>query len=84
MENALRVREITDDIDVRPQAAKLDVPTLVLHSRGDGMCPFELGRQLAALIPGARFVPLESRNHVLLESEPAWTRFLEEVRAFLA
>jgi pimeloyl-ACP methyl ester carboxylesterase/DNA-binding winged helix-turn-helix (wHTH) protein len=84
MENALRVREITDDIDVRPQAATLDVPTLVLHSRGDGMCPFEIGRQLAASIPRARFVPLESRNHVLLESEPAWTRFLEEVRAFLA
>jgi pimeloyl-ACP methyl ester carboxylesterase/DNA-binding winged helix-turn-helix (wHTH) protein len=84
MENALRVRQITDDIDVRQQAGTLDVPTLVLHSRGDGMCPFEIGRQLAALIPRARFVPLESRNHVLLESEPAWTRFLEEVRAFLA
>ena len=83
MENAVRVREITDDIDVREQAAALDVPTLVLHSRGDAMIPFEIGRQLAALIPRARFVPLESRNHVLLESEPAWTRFLEEVRAFL-
>ena len=84
MENALRVRQITDDIDVREQAAALDVPTLVLHSRGDAMIPFEIGRQLAALIPRARFVPLESRNHVLLETEPAWTRFLEEVRAFLA
>jgi pimeloyl-ACP methyl ester carboxylesterase/DNA-binding winged helix-turn-helix (wHTH) protein len=83
MENALCVRQITDDIDVRDQAAALDVPTLVLHSRGDGMIPFEIGRQLAALIPHARFVPLESRNHVLLESEPAWTRFLEEVREFL-
>jgi pimeloyl-ACP methyl ester carboxylesterase len=47
------------------------------------MIPFETGRQLAAHIPGARFVPLESRNHVLLETEPAWSRFLEEVRAFL-
>ena len=42
-----------------------------------------MGRQLAALIPGARFVPLESRNHVLLETEPAWSRFRDEVRAFL-
>ena len=47
------------------------------------MIPFEIGRQLAALIPRARFVPLESRNHVLLETEPAWSRFVDEVRAFL-
>jgi hypothetical protein len=46
--------------------------------------PFEQGRQLAALIPGARFVSLEGRNHVLLEGEPAWTRFVYEVRRFLA
>jgi pimeloyl-ACP methyl ester carboxylesterase/DNA-binding winged helix-turn-helix (wHTH) protein len=83
MENALRVRQITDVIDVREEAAAVRAPTLVLHARGDAMIPFETGRQLAAHIPGARFVPLESRNHVLLETEPAWSRFLEEVRAFL-
>lgn len=83
MENALRVRQTTDTIDVRTEASQVRVPTLVLHARGDGMIPFEIGRQLAALIPGARFVPLESRNHVLLESEPAWSRFVAEVRAFL-
>ena len=69
---------------MRQQAAQVRVPTLVLHARGDGMIPFEIGRQLAALIPGARFVSLDSRNHVLLETEPAWARFLDEVRAFLA
>jgi len=84
MENALRITELTHDIDIRTQAAMLNVPTIVLHSRGDAMIPFEAGRQLAALIPGGRFVPLESRNHVLLEHEPAWTRFLEETRTFLA
>lgn len=47
------------------------------------MVPFEEGRQLAARIPDVRFVPLDSQNHVLLEHEPAWARFLEEVRAFL-
>jgi pimeloyl-ACP methyl ester carboxylesterase len=83
MENALRVRQTTDVIDVRAEAAAVHAPTLVLHARGDAMIPFETGRQLAAHIPGARFVPLESRNHVLLETEPAWSRFLEEVRAFL-
>ena len=45
--------------------------------------PFEEGRLIASLIPGARFVPLESSNHLLLENEPAWQRWLEEVRAFL-
>ena len=42
------------------------------------------GRRLAALIPSARFVPLDSRNHVLLETEPAWAQFLAELRSFLA
>jgi pimeloyl-ACP methyl ester carboxylesterase/DNA-binding winged helix-turn-helix (wHTH) protein len=83
MENALRIRRVTDVIDVRREAAEVRAPTLVLHARGDGMIPFEYGRQLAALIPGARFVPLDSRNHVLLETEPAWARFVEDVRAFL-
>jgi DNA-binding NarL/FixJ family response regulator len=54
-----------------------------MHARDDARVPFEEGRLFASLIPGARFVPLESRNHILLESEPAWPRFLEEVEAFL-
>ena len=83
MENALRIREMTDVIDVRPEAAKVRTSALVLHARGDAMIPFDIGRQLAALIPGARFVPLDSRNHVLLETEPAWSRFVLEVREFL-
>jgi pimeloyl-ACP methyl ester carboxylesterase len=84
MENALRIMELTHDIDVRAQAALLNLPVLVLHSRHDAMVPFDAGRMLAAHIPGARFVLLESRNHVLLENEPAWAHFVEEVRAFLA
>ena len=83
-ENALRVRQTTDAIDIRAEAAAVRSPTLVLHARRDAMIPFEIGRQLAALIPGARFAPLDSRNHVLLETEPAWARFLDEVRAFLS
>jgi pimeloyl-ACP methyl ester carboxylesterase/DNA-binding winged helix-turn-helix (wHTH) protein len=84
MENALRIRQTTDGIDVRTEAAEVRSPALVLHARGDAMIPFEFGRQLAALIPGARFAPLDSRNHVLLETEPAWSRFVDEVRAFLS
>ena len=84
MENALRIISMTHSIDVREQAAALNVPTLVLHARGEASIPFEVGRQMAALIPGARLVSLDSRNHVLLEHEPAWAHFVEEVRAFLA
>ena len=84
MENALRVVETTHAIDVRQQARALNVPTLVLHARGDAMISFEAGRGLAGIIPGARLVSLDSRNHVLLEHEPAWTHFVQEVRAFLA
>jgi pimeloyl-ACP methyl ester carboxylesterase/DNA-binding winged helix-turn-helix (wHTH) protein len=83
MENALSIMNMTHAIDVRELATAVTRPALVLHSRGDAMVPFENGRMLAALVPGARFVPLESRNHVLLETEPAWARFLEEVRGFL-
>ena len=53
----------------------------MLHARGDARVPFDEGRRLAALIPGARFVPLQSDNHVLLEGEPAWPGFLAELRA---
>jgi len=45
--------------------------------------PFYEGRLFATTIPGARFVPLDSRNHILIESEPAWERFITEVREFL-
>jgi pimeloyl-ACP methyl ester carboxylesterase/DNA-binding winged helix-turn-helix (wHTH) protein len=83
-ENAVRLRTTSAELDVSELARRVTVPTLVLHATGDAAVPFEQGRMLASLIPGARLVPLESRNHILLESEPAWPRFLAEVRAFLA
>lgn len=70
-------------IDVLEQAARLAVPTLIAHSRGDMRVPFEEGCRLAATIPGARFVPLESKNHVLLPDEPAWSVFQSELARFL-
>lgn len=71
-------------IDVLPLLPMVRVPTLVLHCRGDMRVPFEEGCSLAGGIPGARFVPLESSNHVLLPSEPAWQVLHEEIAAFLA
>ena len=83
-EMAVRLRTAAAEIDVSDIAPRVRAPTLVLHATGDAVVPFDQGRAIAALVPGARFVPLESRNHVLLEGEPAWPRFLDEVRRFLA
>lgn len=82
-ENAARLRLAMGDIDVMALLPKISVPTLVLHAREDAVAPFDGGRKMAALIPGARFVPLEGANHLLIENEPAWPRFLAEIRSFL-
>ncbi|HSR42879.1 MAG TPA: alpha/beta fold hydrolase, partial [Longimicrobiales bacterium] len=82
-EVAARLEEEFGGIDVRDLLGEVRCPVLVLHARHDEVIPFDAGRDLAAGIPDARFVPLESQNHVLLEDEPAWARFLEEVRSFL-
>jgi serine/threonine protein kinase/pimeloyl-ACP methyl ester carboxylesterase len=81
--NAARMCAAFYDLDVRALAPQIRIPTLVLHGTGDLRIPFAEGRLLASLIPGARLVPIESRNHLILESEPGWHRFLAEVRSFL-
>lgn len=82
-ENAVRMSKESYSLDVSDKAAEISVPTLVLHAREDAVVSFEQGRRLAALIPNARFIPLDSKNHVLLKGEPAWERFLAEVRSFI-
>ena len=82
-ENAARIRQAVEDVDVTDLLPQVRVPTLVLHCRNDAAVPFDEGRFIAAGIPGARLVALEGRNHLILESEPAWGRFLEEVETFL-
>jgi class 3 adenylate cyclase/pimeloyl-ACP methyl ester carboxylesterase len=71
------------ETDVTALLPQVKVPTLVMHARNDARVPFESGRRMAAGIPGARFVPLESQNHIMLEGEPALGRFLEELKAFI-
>ena len=83
-ENAARIRGTDDNLYVIEYLSRVDVPPLVLHCREDVVAPFEEGRRIAAIIPGARFVALEGRNHLILEDEPAWPRFIEEVEAFVA
>ena len=58
-------------------------PTIIFHAREDNVIPFDQGRQLAGLIPNAEFVPLESKNHLLLNTERAWPAFVERLNGFL-
>jgi pimeloyl-ACP methyl ester carboxylesterase len=81
--DAIRILQTSAQLDVMDLAPRIRCPTLVLHARDDARVPFEEGRLFASLIPGARFVSLASRNHILLEGEPAWKEFLHEVEGFL-
>lgn len=83
-ENAARLLETLGTIDVADLLAAVSVPTLVTHSRGDAGVPFGAGKALAERIPGARFLPLESDNHLILAHEPAWPIWRSAVRGFLA
>jgi pimeloyl-ACP methyl ester carboxylesterase len=80
---AVRLYEARNAIQVLDDAARVMTPTLVLHAREDRVVPVEEGRLLAARIPGARFVLLESANHILLSDEPAWRDLLTELDDFL-
>ena len=82
-EIAVRLYAARDEIEVVDLASRVTTPTLVAHAREDRVVPVEEGRLLAARIPGARFVLLESANHILLSHEPAWSAFVAELRAFL-
>jgi pimeloyl-ACP methyl ester carboxylesterase len=83
-ENALRLNNVSVNIDVREAARRVTVPTLILHGRNEVRIPFSQGLELASLIPGSRLVPLDTRNHLLLPDEPAWEHLLREIDAFLA
>jgi class 3 adenylate cyclase/pimeloyl-ACP methyl ester carboxylesterase len=82
-ECAYRYFETTRSLDVTDLLPKVKAPTLVIHARGDQVQPFEAGRELAAGIPGARFVALQGQNHMLLENDPNSQRVVEEIRLFL-
>jgi pimeloyl-ACP methyl ester carboxylesterase/DNA-binding CsgD family transcriptional regulator len=82
-ETAARIRRARNRDDVTAEATRVACPTLVIHPRNDALVPFAEGRVLATLIPKARFVALEGRNHILLADEPAWTQFRTELQDFL-
>ncbi|HEX6242471.1 MAG TPA: alpha/beta hydrolase, partial [Polyangiales bacterium] len=82
-ENAAAILSALGDVDVRDELARVAVPTLVVHPRGDRVVPMKDGVELAAGIAGARFVPLDTDNHVLLASDPAWAHFDAVLSEFL-
>jgi pimeloyl-ACP methyl ester carboxylesterase/DNA-binding CsgD family transcriptional regulator len=81
-EIATRLLAARGDVNVRELLPRVRTPTLVLHARHDEMVPFEAGKHLAAEIPNAEFVQLDSRNHILLADEPAWARFKDALLEF--
>ncbi len=82
-ENAVKLRAAVDRLDVSDLLETVDVPTLVVHSRHDAVQPLDQGRQLAARIPGAELVMLESRNHIVLPHEKAWPVLFERLESFI-
>jgi DNA-binding winged helix-turn-helix (wHTH) protein len=83
-ENAARLRDACDDIDVADLLPQVRVPTLVIHARQDNVVPYAQGRAIAAAIPGAKFVTLETENHVPLPGDPAWEKLVSEILSFAA
>jgi class 3 adenylate cyclase/pimeloyl-ACP methyl ester carboxylesterase len=82
-ECAYRYFETTRGLDVSDLLPKVTAPTLVMHKRGDQVQPFEAGRELAAGIPGARFIALPGENHIPLANDAETPRMLEEIKLFL-
>ena len=83
-ENAVRLRAAVDQIDIDALLPHVAAPTLIVHARGDQTSPFDEGRRLAAGIPNARFVSLETDSHMPMPSDPEWEKFTSEVAMFLA
>lgn len=81
--NAMELQQSFHHVDVRDLAQAIKVPTMVIHANHDAAVPFEEGRRTAAYIPGARFVIIDSKNHVLMRTEAAWFYFWNEFYAFL-
>jgi pimeloyl-ACP methyl ester carboxylesterase/DNA-binding CsgD family transcriptional regulator len=82
-EVAAKLLEVRAHVDVVDLLGRIRAPTLVMHARNDAVCPISEGRLLASAIPGAEFLELDSKNHVLLDGEPAWGVFQGAVREFM-
>jgi len=82
-QNVVRLMHALDRIDISALLPDIRSPTLILHARHDRRIPFDEGHRIAHSIPNAEFVPLESRNHILLEHQSAWRQFLDKTARFV-
>ncbi len=83
VDTAIRLRRAFDTLDAEAFLPRILAPTLVIHARNNGVHPLSESLRLASELAGAQLLVLESHNHVLVESEPAWRVFFDEVRRFL-
>ena len=81
--NAAKISSVNDQIDVSDILLKLEVPTLIFHCTDDARVPISEGKFMAANIKNSKFIPIKSKNHVLLETEQGWDLFKEEITKFL-
>jgi class 3 adenylate cyclase/pimeloyl-ACP methyl ester carboxylesterase len=82
-ENMARFREMFDAIDISELLSQVRVPTLILHCTEDSVAPISEGKFLASRIPGAQFVMLKSKNHMIFENEPDFPKFVQSIRNFV-
>lgn len=82
-ETAIRHREELDRLDVTDELDRIRCPMLIAHCRGDLRVPYSEGEFMSGRRPGARFVPLDGRNHIIMENDVAWAQFFAELRAFI-
>jgi pimeloyl-ACP methyl ester carboxylesterase len=81
--NAARISMVNDQINVTEMLSKLEIPTIIFHCTEDARVPFSEGKFLAANIKNSKFIPINSKNHILLENEEGWNVFKKEVSNFL-
>jgi pimeloyl-ACP methyl ester carboxylesterase/DNA-binding CsgD family transcriptional regulator len=81
--NAVESRIARQQVDIEDELSRITAPTLVLQAIGDRSTSFDNAVTVSSRIRGARLVPLQSRNHILLADEPAWDVFMGEVSTFL-
>ncbi|MEM9743885.1 MAG: alpha/beta fold hydrolase [Pseudomonadota bacterium] len=83
-ETAAQLEAAMHDVDITELAKMVRAPTIVTHGVGDMAVPFEEGRRLASAIPGAEFLPLQTKNHVMLRNDSSWQGFIDAVERFTA
>ena len=81
---AARIRRTIDQFDVTNRLRSVQAPTLILHGSGDAIHPLSQGRLLAGGIRGSEFQMVESNNHIILQSSPAWDEIVKATLEFIA